>query len=284
MIRAWWRWICRDTCYGPSAGTFKAIYNIASSPVLCDGEVIICCDHSGDSFIAAFDALTGTQRWRTPRKQDIQFATPLVATLAGKQQIVVNAKTVVSYDPATGNELWRCRGMMDTVAPSAVAAHGLIYVASGRDGPAMAIDPSGQGDVSESHVRMQVPTGGPYVVSPIVFPTLVLPGDNGMLRSIDDTGKTVSELHVTGHFDTSPVAAGSNLYWLAENGDTHVLQLAKGTLYEIAINHLGEKSIASPSPMAASTCGRISTCSVSPARVRAPVRLSRPRFTGHLPN
>ncbi len=103
-------------------GPFKAVYNMGNSPVLCEGKVIICCDHSGDSFIAAFDQVTGEQCWRTPRKQDIQFSTPLIITVAGKKQIVVNAKTVVAYDPATGKELWSCRGMMDTVVPSAVFA------------------------------------------------------------------------------------------------------------------------------------------------------------------
>jgi len=228
-------------------GPFKAVnYNMGNSPVLCDGKVIICCDHSGDSFIAAFDAVTGEQRWRTARKQDIQFSTPLIITVKGKKQIVVNAKTVVAYDPDTGKELWSCRGMMDTVVPSAVYDHGLVYTASGRNGPAMAIDPNGQGDVSETNVRMQVAAGGPYVVSPIACPQLILPGDDGMMRLIDDSGKVVTSLHVNGHFSASPVAAGGNLYWLAENGDTHVVHVDKSTLKEIATNSLGEKAIASP--------------------------------------
>ena len=44
----------------------------------------------------------------------------------------------------------------------------------------------------------------------------------------------------------SPVVAGSCLYWLADNGNTHVVQLTNGNYREIAINSLGEKGIASP--------------------------------------
>ncbi len=93
---------------------------------------------------------------------------------------------------------------------------------------------------------MQVASGGPYVISPIVYPQLILPGDDGMMRFIDDQGHLTRQLHVPGHYDASPVAAAGNIYWTAENGDTHVVQVSKEKVTEIAVNHLGEKTIASP--------------------------------------
>ena len=42
-------------------------YGAASSPLICDGLVIVVYDNMEDRYIAAFDAQTGEQRWRTAR-------------------------------------------------------------------------------------------------------------------------------------------------------------------------------------------------------------------------
>ena len=48
-------------------GPFRSLYNVASSPVIVGDMVVINCAHKGPSFIAAFDNVTGEQRWRTER-------------------------------------------------------------------------------------------------------------------------------------------------------------------------------------------------------------------------
>lgn len=235
-------------------GTFKNQYNMASSPVLCGENVILSCDHSGEGFMVAVDRATGKERWRTPRKLGQQYGTPIVIKHQEKQQIVMAGRTIVSYDPASGKELWRCRGMKPVVSPSPVCHDGLVYVASGRNGPAVAIDPGGRGDVTETHVRLHVPTGGPYVPSPLFYGGhFLLPGDNGMLRFVDPTGSVVIEQRLRGHYTSSPVIADGKLYWTNEKGETYVVDLAKATaevrkpaIKVLAINRLGEQVLASP--------------------------------------
>ncbi|KPJ72897.1 MAG: hypothetical protein AMS14_06970 [Planctomycetes bacterium DG_20] len=231
-------------------GPFKNIWNMASSPIMHKDTVIVCCDHDGRSFIAAVDAATGEFRWRAPRACSRQFATPLLIAHNGQPQVVVNGRTVVAYDPDTGRQLWSCRGMKEFCSPSAVYHGGLVYVASGRSGPAAAIDPSGRGDVTETHVRWYLPIGGPYVPSPLVYPFLVLPGDNGTLRFVDSRGKVVLKERVRGHFCSSPLGADGKIYWTSETGDTYVIEVARpqGTpaIKVLARNPLGEKCLASP--------------------------------------
>jgi outer membrane protein assembly factor BamB len=49
--------------------------------VVHDGQVIVVYDNLEDSWIAAFDAQTGAQRWRTPRDETHSWATPFVSAL-----------------------------------------------------------------------------------------------------------------------------------------------------------------------------------------------------------
>jgi len=227
-------------------GPFKNSYNLASSPVLCGDLVVQCCDHEGDGFIVAFDKRSGEERWRTPRKQGAQYTTPLVMMVDGAAQIVVNGHPVVAYDAQNGNARWSCRGMMDTVAPSAVTGNGLVYVASGRNGPAQAIDPTGNGDVTDTHVVLQVATGGPYVISPLAVPQFALPADNGILRYLDAKGNITQEINLPGHYTASPVGDAQRLYWTNEDGKTYVVRYEAGKAKLLAVNTLGEKVLASP--------------------------------------
>ncbi len=56
--------------------------------------------------LIAFDAKTGQEKWRGG-EDDIGYSSPTIATLAGKEQIlIVNEATVSGHDPETGQTLW----------------------------------------------------------------------------------------------------------------------------------------------------------------------------------
>lgn len=233
-------------------GPFKSPYNITASPVVFRDLVIQCCDHGGEAFILAVDSATGQLLWKTLRKQSCQYGTPLLFDHNGVWQVVVGATTVKAYDPMTGMEQWSCSGLSDCVSPSPVAGDdGLVYVTSGRNGPSLAIDPGGTGDVTETHIRMQVSTGGPYVPSPLFKSVLILPADDGVVRLISSNGMVGIVQRLRTHFTSSPILAGSHIYWTSENGSTYVLDASRlgdsePTLRVVAVNPLDEKNLASP--------------------------------------
>jgi len=238
-------------------GGYKTPWNFAASPALAEGIVIVTCDHLGESFVMGVNAADGSVAWKAPRETKMQFASPLVIEHAGKKQVVVNGGTVVSYDPKTGKEIWRCRGMRKMCVPTAVYADGLVWVVSGRNGPIMAIDPSGKGDITETHIRVHVNTGGPYVPSPVAWGSmLVVPGDNGKLTILNGRGELVSTERMPGHFSASPLLAGDRLYWSNEAGRTYVLRIEPSMrsgrdridLIPMGRNDLGDRTLASPVP------------------------------------
>lgn len=234
-------------------GPFNAPYNQGSSPVLYKDLVIQCCDHRGPSFVAAFERRSGAQRWRTARPSSGfgHFGTPLVIDVGGRPQVVINGEPVVAYAPDTGAEIWSCRGMKECVAPSPVFGHGLVYASSGRTGPVMAIDPTGRGDVTETHVRLHLTSGGPYVPTPLLYPHLLVPGDNGRLLLYSGTHQRIGDERVRDHFTASPVAGDGKIYWASERGQIYVIDAArlmgdKPAAVMLAVNQLRGACLATP--------------------------------------
>lgn len=232
-------------------GDFKNPYNMASSPIVCGDKVIVVCDHDGPSFITAVDKSTGEIKWKITRKSGLGFATPTVINFRNKKQIVQNASKIISYDPADGKEIWSYTGMSACTIPTAVFANGLVYATSGRNGPSVSIDPSGKGDVTETHLKMHVQSGGPYVPSPLVYPCLFVPGDNGRMQFVGPGGKILIDQKLKGVFTASPVGAKNKIYWTNEAGDTYVVDVsnvtaAKPEIKVLGVNKLNEKTLASP--------------------------------------
>jgi len=117
-------------------GPFQDEFGSGSSPILVDGKLILNEDHDKDSFLIAIDCATGTTVWKTPREDFTRsYATPIVATFAGKKQlIVVGALQLVAYDVETGAKLWSQDGMARIVNTTPVFDGRSLYVATWSPG------------------------------------------------------------------------------------------------------------------------------------------------------
>jgi outer membrane protein assembly factor BamB len=240
-----------NTLWTASLGNFKNEWNLASSPAVNNGKVYVVCDHEAGSFIAAYEASTGKEIWRTPRIITRSYSSPRAIEYNGKIQIVINGPVIFSYDAETGQELWRCDGMGETIVPSVLYEGGWVYASSGRNGPSVAIDPSGRGNITETHVKMHLTSGGPYVPSPVFYPYLFLPGDNGAWQFVDSTGKIILKGRIPAHFTSSPVGGDTKIYWAAENGNVYVIDVSKvKTATPVApvlsTNGMGEEILSTP--------------------------------------
>jgi outer membrane protein assembly factor BamB len=83
-------------------------WGIGSSPIVYKNLVIVQCDIQRGSFIAAFDAASGKEVWRTQRDEIPSWSTPTIFESNGKAELVTQATTFTrGYDPDTGKELWK---------------------------------------------------------------------------------------------------------------------------------------------------------------------------------
>jgi outer membrane protein assembly factor BamB len=123
-----------------------------TSPVLYENLVIVQCDQEDgpDSFIVALDKKTGRQVWKTPRKVQVSWATPIIVRTAKRAELITSGtEAVIAYDPATGKELWRAKGVESNAIPSPVASREMVVVSAGFPAKiAYAIRLGGTGDLS----------------------------------------------------------------------------------------------------------------------------------------
>jgi outer membrane protein assembly factor BamB len=229
-----------------------ASVGLGTSPVLHGNLIIVQADEDegAGSFIAALDKTTGADVWRTPRKTGITWSTPIVATAGGRAQLITTAnEQTIAYDPVTGTELWRDKGLENNAIPSPVLAGNLVIVSTGYPGKrtmALRLDDPGEG----SRIVWQYDKGTAYVVSPIVYGNyLYLTTDNGILTCLDvRTGAVQYEggrPPVPATFMASPVAYRDHVFMTSTDGQTFAIQA--GPTFEVTgTNSVDEPVWASP--------------------------------------
>jgi outer membrane protein assembly factor BamB len=232
-------------------GTFPTMHGPGTTPVLYRDLVIVVQDQrqgQGTSLFAAYDKHTGEPRWRHERPQQAGWSSPVLLRIGGRDELIYNGShIVISYDPATGAELWRARGTTEESIPMIVAGGGLLYSASGRNGPIFAIRPGGTGDITETHVVWRNERGGPLVPTPTYHDQrLYQVNDTGILTCLDaTTGDTVWQQRLRGRFSMSPLLIGETLLVVSEEGLATVFRT--GDRYEMLHEHdLGETVLATP--------------------------------------
>jgi outer membrane protein assembly factor BamB len=233
-----------------SPGEFHSVHGFCSSPVIYKDLVILNCDQDADAWIVAYDRKTGEERWRTDRPNKTRsYCSPLIADLAGKTQMVLSgSKSVASYDPATGKQYWVMDGPTEQFVASLVHTQGVLFVTGGFPQlHILGIDPSGSGNVTKTHILWRDHRGVSYVPSPVAHDQWFFIVSDGGVGSCFEakTGKILWKQRLGRHHSASGVCAGGNVYFIDDDGTTHVLKA--GPAFEvISENVLGENAYASP--------------------------------------
>ena len=227
----------------------------ATSPILFDNFVIVQADEENAtaSFIVALDKKTGKEVWKTPRKIQVSWCTPLLVRTATRTELITSGtENVIAYDPATGKELWRHKGLESNAIPSPVANNEMAYLVAGFPTKiTYAIRLGQNGDLTGTpNVPWKYEKGTAYVPSPILYGDyLYLTTDRGILTALDaKTGEVKYEggrIPIPATFTASPVAFEGKILMTSEDGDTFMIKA--GPKHEIlGTNSVGEAVYASP--------------------------------------
>jgi outer membrane protein assembly factor BamB len=225
-----------------------------TSPALYENLVILQCDEEtgANSFIAAYDKRTGKEVWRTPRKIQASWSTPVLVRGTKRTELITSGnEAIISYDPMTGKELWRVKGVESNAIPTPVATSEMVYIAAGYPTKiAMALRLGGSGELKDSDVLWKYTKGIAYVPSPILYgDNLYLMTDRGIITCLNaKTGAVVYEggrVPIPATFTASPVAFDNKILLTSEDGDTFVIKA--GPKHEVlGTNSLDEPVYASP--------------------------------------
>lgn len=219
----------------------RSQFGEGSTPTIHGQHVVAVWDHQGQSFIVALDKKTGEERWRQPRSEIDTWATPLVATVNGKTQVVTGAMNkMYGYDLETGAVLWTGPGLTMNPIPSPVFEDGIAILMSGfRGNMARAVRlADAKGDITGTPALLwSYDRDTPYVPSPLLYDGIVymLKTNNGILTTLDaKTGAphyTLQRLDATPNIFSSPVGAAGRVYITGREGTTLVLR--HGPKYEV---------------------------------------------------
>jgi len=228
---------------------------VGTSPVLAGNLVIIQADEDlGDhSAIVAFDKKTGEEAWRVSRPVSVTWATPTLVTGGERDELVaIGNEWIISYDPVSGEELWRMQGL-EANAIHRPLIHGdtIIATAGYPQKSIKAVKLGGSGDLTDTeYLAWAYNRGTAYIPSNLAYDGYVyLLNDQGIITCLDaDTGKIVYEggrMPVAQRFSASPVAFDGKFLMSGNDGDVFVIQA--GPEFEVlSVNSMGEGIWASP--------------------------------------
>ena len=231
-------------------GEFISAHGYSSCPVLYKDLVIVNGDHDGDSYILALNKNTGETVWKTKRSYGIRsYCTPLIREIDGRMQMVFSgSKHIISLDPDSGEVHWVVEGPTEQFVASMVYDGELFYMCAGFPTyHVMGIDPRGQGDVTESHVRWHSKEVRCYVPSPVVIGDyLIVADDRGTANCYSTKDGARQWLNrLSNHFSASLLQANGLAYLFADDGMTKIIKPGR-ELEVVAENPLHEYIYASP--------------------------------------
>ncbi|MDG1873492.1 MAG: PQQ-binding-like beta-propeller repeat protein [Mariniblastus sp.] len=240
-----------------------------SSPIVDDKNLYVAYDGNDQQFFIALDKLTGETRWNVnrnvttefdakfsggpkPGDNNKSFATAQLIEVNGHRQLIAPAgEATISYDPNTGEELWRVLypGGFN-VAARPIYKNELVYVfTSGVTHAMFAIKPDGRGDVTKTHIAWSSNKFSPDIPSPVIVGDLVfmVTAKGGIARCLDArTGEEHWKTRLGGDHWASPVLIEDNLYFSSKQGQVVVLPASKKLPEIAARNTLNASFIASP--------------------------------------
>ncbi|HIM28276.1 MAG TPA: quinonprotein alcohol dehydrogenase [Planctomycetes bacterium] len=253
----------------------------ASSPIVSDNTLFLQFDGVDVQYVAALNKNTGDTIWTKDREVNTDFAsklreqgltrsaiegalakkpgdnrksyaTPTLIEYDGKQQLISpGAEVLFSYDPRTGNELWRVEytGWAWNVACRPILANGLVYATSGLGNGLFGVRPNGNRNVTTTHVAWSSRRGVPNMSSPIIVDDLLfMVADSGgivtCLNAFD--GKQIWRKRLNGDHWASPVYVNGKIYFSSKQGEVVVLTASKNEPDMLARNQLNAEFIASP--------------------------------------
>lgn len=255
-------------------GTPQHLFGGGASPIIVGGTCVVTFGPGIEQFYVGLDLVDGSEKWRVemprvdapnplegpnapplPKETDLKdpfgsWATPLVVEADGRTELVISMPGELrAIDPQTGETLWHCDGPEPQVLCSPTFGNDRVVIQSGV---ALAVNPGGTGDVSDSHVRWMEENDPARIGSPLVI------GDriygitmNGILdcRSLEDGSLIYRERLASsggrGGSWASLVATGGRVYALLQSGTMHVIQ-AGDEYKSLAVNDLGEATNSTP--------------------------------------
>lgn len=221
-------------------------FGYGASPVIEDDVVIVAAEYDGpDSGVYGMDRETGKQVWKAARPVNLNFASPIVATVGGTRQLfLAGASRICSYDPGDGKLLWSIDESTDAICGTVVWNKRNVFISGGNPGKGTwCVSGDGTKDyVWDNRVKC-------YEQSLLIFGDhLLAVDDNGVGHCIvASSGDELWQQRLfDGRVSASPLLVGDRIYTASEDGNVVVISTNTDRCEILAKNQTGNSIFASP--------------------------------------
>jgi outer membrane protein assembly factor BamB len=244
-------------------GRWVSSHGFGMSPIIHGDHVIFCNSQSreqlpagvapGASRLIAVDRKTGEDAWSLElTTKRVCYGVPCLWRDADGNQQLVNCNTgdgFYSVDPATGVKNWSALPFKMRVVASPLVAGDLLIGSCGSGGGGNYLVAMKPGEVSTDVAAQPVyrVRQSNYVPSPIAVGDLLFVfTDKGIVQCMDlKTGEPHWKERLSSGFSASPVASGSQVYAVDEDGVVFVIKAA-AAFEKLGKIPLGESTRATP--------------------------------------
>jgi outer membrane protein assembly factor BamB len=198
-------------------------YGHSSSLIVWKKTLFVQYDTNKSRKLVGLDTATGETRWETNRNVKVSWASPILANIGGKYQVILAADPLVAgYDADSGKELWSAACLSGEVGPSPAYGEGLVFCVNEYAQLAAVSPGSGQivwhADEYLSEVSSPVVSGG----------LLFVATSYGILACYDaKSGEKVWEHDGGVGYYSSPVVADGKLFLFNTDGKLEVFAVAR---------------------------------------------------------
>ena len=235
---------------------FQSMYGVGASPVVAAGAVLVSSFTPAGPYLAAVDAATGRERWRTARP-DVhpEFGdsrTPLLMTIQGRPTVIVwGQDELAGHDAATGRLLWQ-------YAHGANQRMGSMVTSILGNGDRLFL-PLENGMIALSAARLAAGSdpvvwasrgGSSALTTPVLYEGHIYAVSAAGVATCTEatTGTVLWRARLAGQYHSSPVAVARRVYFTNEAGTTTVVAAAPA--FEVlAENDIGEAVVATLAPV-----------------------------------
>jgi len=214
---------------------------MAASPVLAGDTLLLPLENAGDSFALGVDVKTGRNRWKVPRRRDINWVTPTIMNFRGKTAALFQtAGEITAHDATNGEILWSYKGKDLGSVPSPALVDDLVIV-PGTPSVALRVLSNGNTEVVWKSRKLKAAYASPVVYKDRIYAMT----DIGVSCLDAATGQEIWRERLGHGFSASPIIADGKLYVAKEEGDTSVVELGEQPKI-LANNDLKEPLLATP--------------------------------------
>jgi outer membrane protein assembly factor BamB len=233
-------------------GEFQGGHGVGSSPAQTADAIFILIDHRGPSYLVALDKATGKNKWKTDREQRGGWSSPVIATRAGKPEVIASsAGTIIGYAADSGKELWKLDDIIGNTLPSASVVGDRVLFGGGTSRSKADPAPGAKGN---GCLKLVLKDGQPGFESAwnakVGISNYATPlGYEGVAYFVNQvgvvyahdlaSGKELFAERIDGACWASPLGAGQHVYFFGKDGTTTVLKAGK-EFDKVASNKLWE--------------------------------------------